>query len=203
MPPNKCGTCATDGSRCGLSPVVTVTRRRQPAGTSVMVGYTAMSWRVSWPGTTAAADCWVRGWTGSSTAPDAVVHVRVGSVARSEPSRAPEDMGKLVPLGATASTVAASSVSEVFAFTYTVASIGPATTSGAANGVDVYTNDPGPAPSVTSLRSHGSLEPSDWKPRASAPAPHWSVWMSHGLDTPVQSTRSDLEPEPEPGPDPG
>ena len=98
-----------------MSPVVTVTRRRQPAGSSVIVGYTWMSSRVTWPGTTAACDEDVNGCTGNSTAPDDVVHVCVVSSARSDPSSAPDDIGKLSPEGDTASTVAASSVSDVFA----------------------------------------------------------------------------------------
>src|SRR5580692_2249604 len=137
MPPNKCGACATDGYRCGVSPVVMVTRSRQPAGISVMVGKTWMSWRVTCPGTTGCADAWVKGWTGRSTAPEDVVQVLVASSARIDPSNAPDDMGRLSPVGERASTVAASSVSVVADVTYTVASIGPASTSGEVYGAEV------------------------------------------------------------------
>ncbi len=108
-----------------------VTRRRQPAGNSVMVGKIWMSSRVTWPGTTGCAATAGQGMDRQQREPvPDVVHVCVLSSARFDPSNAPEDMGRLSPVGDTASTVAASSVSVVFDVMYTVASIGPATTSG-------------------------------------------------------------------------
>ena len=120
-----------------MSPVVMVTRRRQPVGSSAMVGKTAMSCRVTWPGTIGCCDACVSGCTGSRIAPDDVVHVRLGSRARWSPSSAPDDSGTLSPDGETASTVAASSVSVPFEVVYKVASIGPATTSGESTGAVV------------------------------------------------------------------
>ena len=125
------------GNRWGVSPVVIVTRRRQPAGSSVMVGKTAMSSRVTWPATTGCWDAWVRGWTGRSSVPPGAVQVRPVSRARWEPARAPDERGTLSPPGETASIVAASSVSAVVDVRYTVASTGPPTICGESNGAVV------------------------------------------------------------------
>ena len=71
------------------------------------------------------------GCTGSNRSPPATRSSSDRlSTARCEPASAPEDSGTLSPVGETASTVAASSVSVVVEVVYTVASIGPATTSG-------------------------------------------------------------------------
>ena len=137
MPPIMCGSWARVGKRCGVSPVVMVTRRRQPVGSSAMVGKIAMSCRVTWPGTMGCDDACVKGCTGSNVAPEDVVQVRLGSKARWSPSSAPDDNGTLSPEGETASTVAASSVSVPLEVVYKVASIGPATTTGEPTGAVV------------------------------------------------------------------
>jgi hypothetical protein len=69
--------------------------------------------------------------------PPGATQDRPESTARWEPARAPEERGTLSPLGETASTVAASSVSVVVEVVYNVASIGPATIWGEVNGVVV------------------------------------------------------------------
>ena len=173
-----------------------VTRRRQPAGSSVMVGKTWMSWRVTCPGTTGCADAWVKGWTGRSTAPEDVVQVLVASSARMRPQQRARrhghavargrdglDGGRQLGVGCGRRHVHGR-----------VDRAGQHLRRGERRrGVDQRSR-PGPQRHVVEVAGIVRVA-ADWNPSASAPAPHWSVWMSHGLVAPVQSTVSDPVPD--------